>query len=67
MLNAFKKNTHVDAQSLVKAHIVEKDALYRGVKLLGRGSISVALNVSLPVSAKAREKIQQAGGTLITA
>lgn len=65
-LDVFKKDTIIDVQALIKAGLVEKDALRKGVKILGRGSLKVALQVSLPVSQKAGEKIQQAGGTLIT-
>lgn len=65
LLNVFPKGTMVDVKALVKARIVEKDALHKGVKLLGRGKLSRALQIALPASQKAQEKIQQAGGTLV--
>lgn len=65
-LNKFKKGTVIDVQTLVKEGMVDNDALSRGIKLLGRGKLQVALKIKLPVSKKADEKIKQAGGTLIT-
>lgn len=64
-LNDISKNTTVNAETLVKSGTLPQDALKRGVKVLGRGSLDVALQVSLPVSKKAQEKIEQAGGKLV--
>ncbi len=36
------------------------------VKILGEGEIKVALSVALPVSQGAREKIEKAGGEVVT-
>lgn len=66
-LNAFKANDTVSIDSLVEARMVSDDAYQRGVKILGRGEIEKALKVALPVSENAKEKIEKAGGTLITA
>ncbi len=62
-LLTFKSGSVVDAATLVKAGLIKgkKD----GIKLLGQGEISVALNVKLNrVSTKAREKIEGAGGSV---
>lgn len=65
-LNSFKKGAKVDKQALVKAGLVsEKEAVDNQLKLLGKGELTVALNiVGLAVSKSAQEKIQKAGGTL---
>lgn len=65
-LDVFKKDTRIDVDALIKAGLVTKDARAKGAKILGRGQLTVALMIALPASAKAVEKIQQAGGTLIT-
>lgn len=63
-LAGFEAGAEVTAESLVAAGVVrkvEKD----GVKLLGRGDLSVALNVKVAkVSATAKEKILAAGGSV---
>jgi large subunit ribosomal protein L15 len=62
-LHAFESGSLVDEAALVKAGLVKgpKD----GIKLLGHGEISVALNVKLnQVSKSAREKIEAAGGSI---
>ena len=63
-LNVLKKGTVVTVESLIKAHIVEADAVTRGVKVLGRGKLEVSLKVALPASKKAVEKIEKAGGSI---
>jgi large subunit ribosomal protein L15 len=53
----------VDEDALVKAGLIKgkKD----GIKLLGQGDISIALNVKLShVSKSAKEKIEAAGGSI---
>ncbi|MCC7303841.1 50S ribosomal protein L15 [bacterium] len=66
-LNTLEKGSTVDLNVLMEHRMVPSQALKRGVKILGRGTLSVALNIALPVSQKAQLKIEQAGGTLITA
>ncbi|MDO8461024.1 MAG: 50S ribosomal protein L15 [bacterium] len=64
-LNAFKKGSIVDLDSLIKNHIVEaSDAKIYGVKILGDGELKVALKVQLPLSKGAKEKIEKIGGTV---
>lgn len=52
------KEVTVDA--LVKAGIVGKEALERGVKILGRGAIPKSLAYKVPMSYKASAKIEKA-------
>ena len=62
-LLAFKSGSLVDEDALVKAGLIKgkKD----GIKLLGQGDISIALNVKLShVSKSAKEKIEAAGGSI---
>jgi len=62
-LLTFKSGSVVDEATLVKAGLIKgkKD----GIKLLGQGDISIALNVKLShVSKSAREKIEAAGGSV---
>jgi large subunit ribosomal protein L15 len=62
-LLTFKSGSLVDEAALVKAGLIKgkKD----GIKLLGQGDISIALNVKLShVSKSAREKIETAGGNV---
>lgn len=65
LLNSLKKNTVVDAKSLIENKIVNsKDAEKYGVKILGDGKLDVSLIVKLPVSKSALKKIEQAGGSV---
>jgi large subunit ribosomal protein L15 len=62
-LLAFENGSLVDEAALVKAGLIKgkKD----GIKLLGQGEISIALNVKLShVSKSARQKIEAAGGSV---
>jgi large subunit ribosomal protein L15 len=62
-LLTLKSGDLVDEAALVKAGLIKgkKD----GIKLLGQGEISIALNVKLShVSKSAREKIEAAGGSV---
>lgn len=53
----------VTAEALVKAGLVKKAKIRKyGVKILGKGELKKKLTVLLPVSAKAKEKIEKAGG-----
>lgn len=65
VLATLPAKTTVDIPTLVKHKLVnEKQAKQLGVKILGNGSLEVALTVTLPVSKGAATKIQQAGGSL---
>lgn len=61
-LKVLADNTVVDIDSLIKSKIVEESARYYGVKILGDGDVEKAYTVKLPLSKKAREKIEKAGG-----
>ncbi|RJR16070.1 50S ribosomal protein L15 [Candidatus Microgenomates bacterium] len=66
VLNVLPKNTVVNDEVLVKYHIVREEVIANfGVKILGDGRISVPLTVALPVSKKARTKIEAAGGSVV--
>ena len=59
----FTAGATVDAESLVSSRLVKK--VRYPIKLLGRGEISVALNVTVDAaSASAVEKIRAAGGSI---
>lgn len=63
-LESFKAKSVIDAESLIKAGLIkEGDIKGRGVKILGDKSISVSLEVRVPVSKKAQELIAKAGGS----
>lgn len=63
VLNLLPKGSIVDLDSLIKNHLVlEKDAKIYGVKILGEGEISIPLTIKLPISKKAKQKIEKAGG-----
>lgn len=64
-LNSLKKGTLVTIKTLVNAKLVDASARRRGVKILARGKLNVSLKVDVPVSEKARVKIEQAGGTIL--
>lgn len=60
-LNVVPKGTVVTLETLKKYAIVGEDI--RRVKILGNGTLSVALTVKVPCSKSAREAIIRAGGT----
>lgn len=64
MLNALSPKSDVTVELLVKEGIVDKKALRFGVKILGKGEISVPLEVKVPVSKTAQAKIEQAKGSV---
>lgn len=64
-LNVYAKGDVVSIESLIKKGIVRKDnAQNFGVKVLGDGSLKVALEISVPVSKNAAIKIEKAGGKI---
>lgn len=66
VLNLLPKNFLVNIENLAKAKIVDEDqARSFGVKILGDGEINVPLTVNLPVSKKAQQKIEAAGGKVV--
>lgn len=66
-LNLLPKGSEVNLQALAKHGIVDaKEANKYGVKILGDGELKVKLKVKLPCSKGAAEKIQKAGGKVVT-
>ena len=67
VLNVLPPKTVVDIDSITKHNIVEaKDAAYFGVKILGRGEVTVPLLIALPITKPAFSKIEKAGGSMHT-
>lgn len=63
----FEKGTIITISKLVAAGIVSSKRIERrDVKILGKGNITVVLTIAVPISHKAQEKIEQAGGTVIS-
>ena len=60
-LNKFEDGAVVDAEALVKAGVVRKEL--DGIKILGNGELTKKLTVKAAAfSARAKEKIEKAGG-----
>lgn len=54
----------ITIESLIAGNIVSENAKKCGVKILGKGDLTQALTVKIPVSKSAREKIEKAGGII---
>lgn len=64
-LEVFKPNSTVDLEAIIAQGLVkQKDALKYGVKILDEGNLEKPLKVKLPVSEKAKKKIEKAGGQI---
>ncbi len=63
-LNVFKANTKVDIKELIAAKLVSVKDAKNGVKILNVGEIEKALEIQLPVSKTAKEKIIAKGGSV---
>lgn len=63
-LNRFKANSEVTVSSFVQEKLItEADSKSRGIKVLDRGELTVkGLSIMVPVSNKAKIKIESAGG-----
>ena len=62
-LGRFRPDSRVDIEGLIGSGLVKK--VRDGVKLLGEGEISYALDIQVHrVSGSAREKIEAAGGKI---
>lgn len=65
-LNILKDGEKVTIETLSKAGIVKlENAMVYGVKILGGGKLEKKLEVSLPASRSAIEKIEKAGGKFL--
>ena len=65
-LNVFGKNEEVTLDSLKAKGVLGQDQPVRKIKILGDGEIGVPLKIFLPVSKAAKEKIEKAGGQVMT-
>jgi ribosomal protein L15 len=63
-LNAFKPNSIVTTEAVVKAGLLSVKT-NGSLKLLVKGKLSIPLEVAIPVSDGARVQIEQAGGKVI--
>lgn len=63
-LSIFKTGAKVNLESLVEQKVINEKQAESGVKVLSRGEIKVKLEVLVPVSASAKKKIEQAGGSV---
>lgn len=65
-LNMFKSKQTVDLDSLTKLGLIsDKKIIKKDVKILASGEVKVPLTVNVPVSKKAKEMIEQAGGKVV--
>jgi large subunit ribosomal protein L15 len=58
------KGTEVTVSALLKQGLIKKDALVRGIKVVGDGTLKQALVFKIPVSQSAAAKITKAGGKI---
>jgi large subunit ribosomal protein L15 len=65
-LDILPRASEVTVDSLIKAGLVNKEAKNTGVKILGDGNLTKNLTVLVPASKGAKQKIEQAGGKVIT-
>lgn len=65
-LNKFTSKDIIDLDTLIKNNIINPSDLKKGVKIMS-GEIDKALIVRLPVSAKAKQKIESKGGKVESA
>jgi large subunit ribosomal protein L15 len=64
-LNRLPANSHITPKTLIDHGFVKpRDIKYRPIKILGRGTLSTALIISVPVSKSAQLKIEAAGGKI---
>lgn len=66
-LAEFKAKSVVDIEGLLNHGLINKKDTKRGVKILGNGEIKVALSIKVPVSLKAKKKIEAKGGKVLYA
>lgn len=66
-LNRFQANSEITVSSFVEVGLItEADSKKRGIKVLDRGELTVkGLSIKLPVSSKAKAKIESAGGKVV--
>lgn len=63
-INKLPAKTIVTLEVLVKHGLISKDAVTKGVKVLGGGSVDKEYTVKIPLSKSASDKIIKAGGSV---
>ena len=66
VLNILPTSTVVTKDVLISKGIVDKKSTQFGIKILGGGTLSKKLTISLPISVSAAKKVEEAGGKVIT-
>lgn len=61
-LAVFKGKEVIDIEKLIASKLVSMKDAKKGVKILGSGELLSALTIKLPVSERARKKIEEKGG-----
>lgn len=61
-LNKVPVGSVVNTQALISLGLVDKSAVRRGVKILGRGKLKSPLTVNLPVSQSVAQAVEKVGG-----
>jgi large subunit ribosomal protein L15 len=64
MLESLSNPKEITVQYLVDNNVIPNEALRSGVKLVANGQLTKKLQVHLPLSKSAREKIEKVGGTV---
>jgi large subunit ribosomal protein L15 len=65
VLNILPAGTTVTVEELVSKGIVDKNSVANGIKILGNGTITKKLTISLPISGSAAKKVEEAGGEVV--
>lgn len=65
-LNQLKSKTIVSLDTLVTSGIISEKETRGGVKILSGGEIKIALIVKLPISEKAKQLVEKAGGQVVS-
>ena len=64
-LQKFNKGSEIDIQSLIENKVVTaRDALKRGIKIVGTGEVSEGLIIKIPISRGAATLIEEKGGKI---
>lgn len=65
-LSVFSPNTTVTVEMLIEKKIINMSGRKKSVKLVSTGEIEFPVSIAFPATKKAVEKIQKAGGAVIT-
>lgn len=66
-LSGFKSGSTVDLNGLIEQHIINSQtASQRRIKIVGTGEIKEPLTIKMPVTLSAKQKIEKAGGKIIS-